>query len=102
MMRAARSPIASTRSTRVTTRSHRAGTTVAKQRSHTASHDYGGRYVDRLEKRESEWKISHRQVVMDWNHNEISSGIFDEGMFKTLTLRGTRGHMDPVFKNIIG
>ena len=62
---------------------------------------YGGRYVDRLEKREGEWKIAHRQVVMDWNHNEISSGIFDEGMFKTLTLRGTRGHSDPVFKNVI-
>ena len=37
------------------------------------------------EKRNGEWKIAHRQVVMDWNHNEISSGIFDEGMFKTLT-----------------
>ena len=60
---------------------------------------YGGRYVDRLEKRGKEWKIAHRQVVMDWNHNEIASEIFDEGMFKTLKLRGTRGHEDPVFNN---
>jgi ketosteroid isomerase-like protein len=58
---------------------------------------YGGRYVDRLEKRGREWKIAHRQVVMDWNHNEISSAIWDEGMFKTLTLRGVRGPLDPRF-----
>ena len=38
---------------------------------------------------------------MDWNHNELSSGIWDEGMFKTLTLRGTRGAEDPVFKNVL-
>ena len=61
---------------------------------------YGGRYVDRLEKRDKEWKIAHRQVVMDWNQNEISTGILDEGMFKTLTLRGERGHADPVFSNV--
>ncbi len=61
---------------------------------------YGGRYVDRLEKRGKEWKIAHRQVVMDWNHNELSSAIFDEGMFKTLTLRGSRGPADPVFSNL--
>jgi ketosteroid isomerase-like protein len=60
---------------------------------------YGGRYVDRLEKRGRQWKIAHRQVVMDWNHNEISSAIWDEGMFKTLTLRGERGPGDPVFSN---
>ncbi len=60
---------------------------------------YGGRYVDRLEKRGREWKIAHRQVVMDWNHNEISTAIWDEGMFKTLTLRGERGPRDPVFSN---
>ena len=60
---------------------------------------YGGRYVDRLEKRGREWKIAHRQVVMDWNQNEPSTAIWDEGMFKTLTLRGTRGPEDPVFKN---
>ena len=61
---------------------------------------YGGRYVDRLEKLGKEWKIAHRQVVMDWNQNEPSTAIWDEGMFKTLDLRGTRGHEDPVFKNI--
>lgn len=60
---------------------------------------YGGRYVDRFEKRGREWKIAHRQVVMDWNQNEISSAILDEGMFRTLALRGARGPVDPVFLN---
>lgn len=26
-----------------------------------------GRYLDRLEKRDGQWKILHRQVVMDWS-----------------------------------
>ncbi len=26
-----------------------------------------GRYLDRLEKRQGQWKILHRQVVMDWS-----------------------------------
>jgi hypothetical protein len=26
-----------------------------------------GRYLDRLEKREGQWKIAYRQVVMDWS-----------------------------------
>ena len=60
---------------------------------------YGGRYVDRLEKRGREWKIAHRQAVMDWNHNEISSAIWEEGMFRTLTLRGARGPQDVALRN---
>lgn len=29
----------------------------------------GGRYVDRLEKRDGIWKIEHRDVVIDWSAN---------------------------------
>ncbi|MBI1392362.1 MAG: nuclear transport factor 2 family protein [Alphaproteobacteria bacterium] len=61
---------------------------------------FGGRYVDRLERRMGEWKIAHRQVVMDWNMNSPASRILDEGMFATLRLRGVRGRADPVFANI--
>ena len=31
---------------------------------------YGGRYVDRLEKRDGEWRIALRRVVMDWNYTQ--------------------------------
>ncbi|MEM9170833.1 MAG: nuclear transport factor 2 family protein [Pseudomonadota bacterium] len=60
---------------------------------------YGGRYVDRLEKRGKDWKIAHRRVVMDWNQNEIATQILDEGMFKTLDLRGDRAAADPAFNH---
>lgn len=30
----------------------------------------GGRYIDRFERRDGEWKIAHRVVVRDWNRIE--------------------------------
>ena len=60
---------------------------------------YGGRYVDRLERRGGEWRIAKRVVVMDWNENGLSGEILDQGMFATLHPRGLRSHQDPVFLN---
>lgn len=60
---------------------------------------FGGRYLDRLERRGGEWKIAIRQVVMDWNDNKPSGEILDQGMFETLQPRGLRGHEDLVFSN---
>ncbi len=60
---------------------------------------YGGRYIDRLEKKEGEWKIAHRRVVMDWNENWPGNTILDDGMFSTLLLRGSRDQQDPVYQN---
>ena len=60
---------------------------------------YGGRYVDRLERRGGEWRIAHRTVVMDWNENAPSGEILDQGMFATLHPRGTRDRSDPVYLN---
>ena len=59
---------------------------------------YGGRYVDKLQIRNGEWRIYRRTVVMDWNHNVPNSAIFDEGMFKVLDIRGERGRGDPVYR----
>lgn len=33
----------------------------------------GGRYLDRLECRDGEWRIAHRTYVMDWNTNRPST-----------------------------
>ncbi|HET8612196.1 MAG TPA: nuclear transport factor 2 family protein, partial [Sphingomonas sp.] len=33
---------------------------------------FGGRYLNRLERRGGEWRIAKRQVVMDWNDNHPS------------------------------
>ena len=38
---------------------------------------YGGRYIDRLEKRDGEWRIALRRVCMDWNENWPGNTILD-------------------------
>lgn len=60
---------------------------------------YGGRYIDRLEKRDGEWRIAMRQVVMDWNENWLGNTILDEGMFSDLQRRGLRSRDDAVYQN---
>ena len=60
---------------------------------------YGGRYVDRLEKRNGEWRIAMRRVCMDWNENGPCNSIWDEGMFDTLRTRGSRDRNDPIYLN---
>ena len=62
-------------------------------------HDFffGGRYIDRLTRRDGEWRIAERTAVMDWNQNGLSSAIWDQGIFKQLTTRGARGPGDPVY-----
>ncbi len=58
---------------------------------------YGGRYVDRLEKRDGIWRIAKRTVVMDWNLNQPTTSLWDEGMFAVLKLVGSRDRGDPVY-----
>ena len=31
----------------------------------------GGRYLDRFERRNGEWRIAHRRVVIDWSHEPM-------------------------------
>jgi hypothetical protein len=31
---------------------------------------FAGRYLDRFERRDGEWKIAHRQVICDWHRKE--------------------------------
>jgi SnoaL-like domain len=59
---------------------------------------YGGRYFDRLEKRNGIWRIAKRTVVMDWNLNQPSTEIRHDGMFKTLTTLGRRDRLDPIYQ----
>lgn len=57
-----------------------------------------GRYLDRFERRAGEWRISQRQVVMDWNDNGPSGQILDAGMFASLRPLGAWGQDDPVYR----
>ena len=59
---------------------------------------YGGRYFDRLEKREGIWRIAKRTVIMDWNLNQPSSEIRDQGLVRTLQITGSRNRHDPIYQ----
>lgn len=68
----------------------------------TAPHDFvfGGRYVDRLEKRGGVWRIAKRTVVMDWNINQPTTSLWDEGMFSVLKTYGTRDRTDVAYERL--
>ncbi len=42
----------------------------------------GGRIVDRFENRGGAWKIAHRKMAFDWNHDIASSETWCLGLFK--------------------
>ena len=58
---------------------------------------YIGRYLDRFEKRNTRWKIMHRQVVMDWNQNAEATAILSGPPFAGLA-RGSRHPDDVVYQ----
>jgi 3-phenylpropionate/cinnamic acid dioxygenase small subunit len=56
----------------------------------------GGRYLDRLERRDGAWRIAERAYVMDWNRNIPSTSQWDEGIYAGLKRRGGRLPDDPL------
>lgn len=69
---------------------------LAAQDGRDTEMTYLGRYLDRMEKRGSTWKIRHRTVVMDWNQNAEATAIWDGPPFDGLS-RGERAPDDPVY-----
>lgn len=55
----------------------------------------GGRYLDRLEKREGRWLIAERLYVMDWNRSGPATMALEGGLLGGLQRRGGRGANDP-------
>ena len=55
----------------------------------------GGRYLDRLEKRQGQWRIAERLYVMDWNRTSPATMQTAGGLFDSLQRRGARGADDP-------
>ena len=55
----------------------------------------GGRYLDKLVKRDSRWQIAERLYVMDWNRTAPSTMALEGGLFDGLQCRGARGADDP-------
>jgi hypothetical protein len=50
---------------------------VATEAGHKVDIVIGGRYHDRLEKRDGEWRIADRRTVFDWNFTLPASGHWD-------------------------
>jgi len=44
---------------------------------------FGGRYFDRFEKRDGEWRIAHRAVTHDWDALERVEPAFPSGTFRS-------------------
>lgn len=58
----------------------------------------GGRYLDRFERRQGEWKIAHRRVLMDWNRNDPDTSEWKTGLCGGLFRHGRQGPEDDVFR----
>ena len=56
---------------------------------------FGGRYVDRFERRRGEWKIARRTVVHEWDKLERIEPLFPPGRFT----EGARGRDDPSYQS---
>lgn len=57
----------------------------------------GGRVVDRFERRAGEWRIAHRKMAFDWNHDMPTNEAWCQGLFKPddpRMIMGTRGQGD--------
>ncbi|MFC4296258.1 nuclear transport factor 2 family protein [Novosphingobium tardum] len=59
--------------------------------------EVGGRYLDRLEKRGDEWRITHRRYVLDWSRNGPSTAQWDGPLYGGLQRRGARAPDDPSY-----
>jgi hypothetical protein len=56
----------------------------------------GARYLDRLTRRNGEWRFAHRQLVFEWVQTHPGFNIFDQSRESSLT-RGRRDNSDPAY-----
>ncbi len=47
-----------------------------------------GRYVDKYDSRDGDWRISFRQYIYDWSRTSDYSGSDPNSLFEALTYRG--------------
>lgn len=69
-----------------------------KTKDGTATKDltFGGRYVDRFERREGVWKIAHRQVILEWSRLDP----VEESYSLEHSVIGQRSREDAVYKRL--
>ncbi len=57
---------------------------------------FGGRYLDRFERRGGEWRIAHRKLVMDYFQRQPAAA--DLGVFGSLPVTGGHYPADPLYE----
>ena len=67
---------------------------VHRREDGVSVHVGGGRYLDRLEKRDGEWRIVLRRLVMDYSHSADGSGFDESDGYQ----RGTQNSSDPSYQ----
>lgn len=55
----------------------------------------GGRYLDRFERRQGEWRILRRRLVPDWTRSGVAESLDSAGLLQALRFRGVYGRGDP-------
>jgi hypothetical protein len=62
----------------------------------------GGRYLDRMERRDGRWGIVHRDVVFDWSRVDDAALPYWElvGLDESKLLRGQFGPDDPLYSHL--
>ena len=63
--------------------------------------NFAGRYLDTLELRDNEWKILHRQVVMDWSLHKAVTDERNSEAFGALS-KGCNDKFDPSYNFFAG
>lgn len=58
----------------------------------------GGRYLDRHEKRDAEWRIIARTLAIDWYHERPANSVWDAGRYANLENRGAPKPYDPLYR----
>ncbi len=61
-----------------------------------------GRYLDRFEKRDGDWRISHRHAVYDWNRAEETKDSWGAPPLSEMLARGVRGSQDLSYNYVGG
>jgi hypothetical protein len=61
----------------------------------------GGRYLDRFERREGRWAISHREVVFDWSRVEPATRRYWDDFDGAKFLFGRFDTSDPLYTHLL-
>jgi hypothetical protein len=58
----------------------------------------GGRYLDWFEKRDGQWRIAERTLVIDWNRLCPTRSAWDRAHFPLVERRGAKSASDPLYE----